>query len=256
MRPGTAGEAVILWYCDSQQGEAPAWKFEPVDSDVAAALEAYVPEYEGDDITDGFYYVRSALTNPSKPGAYLNNISTDLYNTFQEPRTEALSTTEITENELKYLYYIQKQQDGYTFRNMETGRYLAGTMNSNGHLVGTSDRPASMTLIHNADTDTYIIEDKSQLRNNYLPAYLNSGYEDTAWWVGADGFKDNIYWNLIPVSYEDPNGVIQIPTTDANGTLSVDGIYTISGQKVNGGALQSGLYIIVVDGKARKIMVK
>ena len=113
-----------------------------------------------------------------------------------------------------------------------------------------------MTLIHNADTDTYIIEDKSQLRNNYLPAYLNSGYEDTAWWVGADGFKDNIYWNLIPVSYEDPNGVIQIPTTDANGTLSVDGIYTISGQKVNGGALQSGLYIIVVDGKARKIMVK
>lgn len=256
MRPGIGGEALILWYCDNQYGEAPAWKFEPVDAEVVAGLEEYVAEYEGDDVAEGFYYVRAAATNPSKANAYLYNTTTDICCTKLDTQSETLSTEEVPEDKIDHIYYIKKEQDGYSFLNMATKRYLAGTYNSNGHLVGSSARSASMTIGHDAETDTYTILDESQLANNYLPAYLNSGYETTAWWVGTDDFKANIYWNLIPVSYEDPDGIIDISTSNGTGALPVDGIYSINGQKVSGRSLQSGLYIIVIDGVARKVMIK
>ena len=257
LRPGTGTEALLLWYCDNQRGEAPAWRFEPVDNELAAVLEHTVAPYEGDDIEEGFYYVRSALTNPNKPGAYIYNNGGSLYDTMLDVRKDELSTTNVTAREEDYLWYIGKEQDGYTFLNVGTRRYMAGSKNHNGHLVGTSLHPAAMTILKDEASGNYIIEDKSQRENAYLPAYLNSGNEQTAWWTGTDTFLPNCYWTLIPVTgYDDPDALQRIVATDAVNATPQDGIYTISGQKVGSQKLSDGLYIIVTDGKARKVMIK
>ena len=202
LRPGGGGEALFLWYCDSQGGDVPTWYFEPVDATIAQQLEATTGTYDGDDVEEGYYLVRANAGNSSKPGAYLYANQGDIYRTYQNTSVGDIDPAEITSNTLPFIYYIKKTPGGYTFQNQLNGRYLGGSPNSNGHHVGAVTRPAPMVLKYYEDKNAYSIEDKEQPRNNFLPALLNSGSEAFAWWAGsADWLLPNIYWDLVKVNY-------------------------------------------------------
>ena len=255
MRPGMGGETVFLWYCDGQQGEVPAWVFEPVDEEVAKTLEETVPEYTGDDIEEGYYYVRAAATNTSNPGIYLYYNVGDLHRTYQKAVDGELSTTEVSEDMYPYVYHVTKEPRGYAFQNIKSGRYIGGTPNSNGHHVGSVTVAAPMKLEFDEEKQAYTILDESQFNNGFLPAYLNSGSEAFAWWAGSDeGFRASTYWNLIRIT--DPTLVgIQETQADTQGNMP-EGLYTLDGRKIGTGNVRPGIYIKANGSSVKKILIK
>ena len=202
VRPGQGGEALFLWYCDSQGGDAPVWYFEPVDATIAAQLANTQGTYDGADVEEGYYLVRANAGNSSKPGAYLYANSGDIYRTYQDTSTGDIDPSKVTDEMLPYIYHVKKTATGYTFQNLLNGRYIGGSPNTNGHHVGAVTRPAPMVLKYYEEKNAYSIEDKEQPRNDFLPALLNSGNEAFAWWAGsADWLLPNIYWDLVKVNY-------------------------------------------------------
>ena len=255
MRPGMGGETVFLWYCDGQQGEVPAWVFEPVDEEVAKTLEETVPEYTGDDIEEGYYYVRAAATNTSNPGIYLYYNVGDLHRTYQKAVDGELSTTEVSEDMYPYVYHVTKEPRGYAFQNIKSGRYIGGTPNSNGHHVGSVTVAAPMKLEFDEEKQAYTILDESQFNNGFLPAYLNSGSDAFAWWAGSDeGFRASTYWNLIRIT--DPTLVgIQETQADTQGNMP-EGLYTLDGRKIGTGNVRPGIYIKANGSSVKKVLIK
>ena len=202
LRPGQGGEYLILWYCDSQGGDAPVWYFEPVDATIAQQLEQNPGTYDGADVEEGYYLVRANAGNSSKPGAYLYANADDKNRTYQNTSAGELNPEEVTDEMLPYIYHVKKTATGYTFQNMLNGRYIGGSPNTNGHHVGAVSHPAAMVLKYYEEKNAYSIEDKEQPSNGFLPALLNSGNEAFAWWAGsADWLLPNIYWDLVKVNY-------------------------------------------------------
>ena len=213
VRPGGGSEQVFLWICDSQNGDISSWTFEPVDADVAAALETTYPTYTGVDVEEGIYYIKADAANTSKPGYYLYANMNDKTRTYQAENA-GLSATELTEEMLPYMFKVSKGQLGYAFQNLFSSRYVGGTPNNNGHHVGATVAPAYMK-VEAAGEGIYRILDEYQPANGFLPAYLNSGNEGFAWWAGsAEWLTSSIGWNLIRVT---------APATLEGNTLSVTG---------------------------------
>ena len=255
LRPGMGGERLMLWYCDSQQGEVPAWVFEPVDESLAKAIEETVPEYTGDNVEEGYYYVQAAATNASKAGNYLWCDGNDIYRTYQKAVEEELSTTEVSEDLYPYIFHVTKQPGGYAFQNMKSQRYIGGAPSASGHHVGAVMNPAPMTLSYDEETKTYTILDESQLCNGFLPAYLNSGDESWAWWAGStEDQMQSVHWNLILIT--DPAlGITQLPEADTESKIA-DGLYTIDGRKVGTGTPRPGIYIKADKTGVKKVLIK
>ena len=255
LRPGMGGERLMLWYCDSQQGEVPAWVFEPVDESLAKAIEETVPEYTGDNVEEGYYYVQAAATNASKAGNYLWCNGNDIYRTYQKAVEEELSTTEVSEDLYPYIFHVTKQPGGYAFQNMKSQRYIGGAPSASGHHVGAVMNPAPMTLSYDEETKTYTILDESQLCNGFLPAYLNSGDESWAWWAGStEDQMQSVHWNLIRIT--DPAlGITQLPEADTESKIA-DGLYTIDGRKVGTGTPRPGIYIKADKTGVKKVLIK
>ena len=255
LRPGMGGETVFLWYCDSQNGEVPAWVFEPVDEEVAKTLEQTVPEYTGVDIEEGFYYVRAAATNTSNPGIYLYCNPRDYY-TYQKALDSEPSTTEVTEDLYPYIFHVTKQPRGYSFQNMKSERYIGGSPNLNGHHVGAVTVAAPMTLGFDEEKQAYTILDESQIHNGFLPAYLNSGSEAWAWWAGgADWLMSSIYWNLIRITDATLVG-IQDTKAEISSSNLLEGLYTLDGRKIGTSNVRPGIYIKANGDSVKKILIK
>jgi len=249
------GETVFLWYCDGQQGEVPAWEFEPVDEELAKTLEETVPEYTGVDIEEGYYYVRAAATNPSKPGYYLYSNDKDFYHTCQRALDSEPSTTEVTEDLYPFIFHVTKEPRGYAFQNMKSERYIGGTINSNGHHVGAVAGVAPMTLGYDEEKQAYTILDESQLYNGFLPAYLNSGNESFAWWAGStEDLLASTYWNLIRITDPILDGIHQ-PEADIISNVAA-GIYTLDGRKVASDKVRPGIYIKADGTSVKKVLIK
>ena len=255
LRPGMGGERLMLWYCDNQQGEVPAWVFEPVDEELAKAIENTVPGYTGDDIEEGYYYVQAASTNASKAGYYLNHAKSDAYRTMQKAVDSELSTTEVDEQFYSYVFHVTKQPQGYAFQNLDSQRYIGGAPSASFHHVGATDKPAAMALHFDEEKQAYTILDESQISNSYLPAYLNSGSESWAWWAGnSEEFLQSIHWNLIRIT--DPVITnVQQPEAATNGKVA-EAFYTLDGRKVSAKNPTPGIYIKVDAKGVKKVLIK
>ena len=255
LRPGMGGERLMLWYCDNQQGEVPAWVFEPVDEELVKAIENAVPEYTGDDIEEGYYYVQAAETNASKAGNYLYHASSDAYRTMQKAVDSELSTTEVDEKFYSYVFHVTKQPQGYAFQNMGSQRYIGGAPSATFHHVGATDKAAAMTLHFDEEKQAYTILDESQISNSYLPAYLNSGSESWAWWAGStEDLMQSVHWNLIRITDPVLNG-IQQTEADRAGKVA-EAFYTLDGRKVSSKNPTPGIYIKVDAKGVKKVLIK